>query len=231
MERISNIKKAQLILQREGWTTLLKRFIFKAFSCKYLSMNLFEHSLSGSLLSLISRFEIKIYLITKDDTRYFEDYLAYELAVPEGKTLELLGRGYICLIAQTQGRTVGTMWVAFESFFVDELDLEILLSSTDAYMFWVSIHHKMRGQRIILLLLAKLRQYLRERGIQVLYSVVATTNLPMHNAIKRGSENPILRARIDLLQLSFWKRHFVKVINNTDHRLKILFSARKAIQL
>ena len=120
--------------------------------------------------------------------------------------VELLEAGSLCFVARHDGRAVGTCWVAPDHPYDAFLDLELLLSAGDAYLFDAYTLPTFRGQRVAPAICAHQLRYCRDAGFRRAMRATFPENVSALRAHAKSGFRQV--GVVGRVKLGPWRRYF-----------------------
>lgn len=135
----------------------------------------FEKTLTDLCFKAKAKVKVDVSLVKGDDfskiVKTFKDF--------RKKAKERFKMGHVCFGAKLNGEFAHLKWVAFNQFYVNEINRKIQISSDSAYIYDGYTVSKYRGLGISPKVMEKTLQHISKMGTKKVYAVVRHNNFPM----------------------------------------------------
>lgn len=184
----------------------------------YEKISVFETHESQPALKIVDKAKVDVRLLQGKSVSRLNKFEKFR----GGKAEKRFKAGHLCFVAEKNGDIVNYVWVSFDATFVDEIGRKIRVGPQSAYRYDGYTVPEYRGLGILPVALTRVADYLFQNGIEEIYDVVASDNLPsLRSHEKIGSRK---MGEITLIKLFGSSRYLCKGSTVSDRfRLKEMF--------
>jgi len=200
------------VLRREGPGRVFARTAVVARGAFYRSVVILARDLSQPVPDVTSAVPVEMRLLQAADAPALVRHRADLDPARIAARLDRVGHGHDCVTAWLDDVIVSSVWLAFETARVPEIDRPLRLGPGEVFLYDSYTSESQRGHGIATIRAVWTARYLRDAGYRYAIGHTAPENRPAHGPPERAGYRPLGIA--GYVRVGPWRRDFVQPLGS-----------------